>query len=131
MKLFIQPEDLQARYAASPEWLQRLMTAWADALNFYLATHREVRPRVIRRFEPWMALSFTEGIGGDIERISLPALEAFYSARREPAPWRHGPREREPTGSERHRHRTGGQRLRARAAADQPAHELLLPPSCR
>jgi acyl-homoserine-lactone acylase len=103
MKLFIQPEDLRARHAASPEWLQRLMTAWADALNFYLATHREVRPRVIRRFEPWMALSFTEGsIGGDIERISLPALEAFYSARREPAPVAAaelGPPEREPTGS--------------------------------
>src|ERR1019366_9332455 len=30
MKLFIDPEDLQARYAASPEWLRRLMIAWAD-----------------------------------------------------------------------------------------------------
>ena len=31
-------------------------------------------------FEPWMALSFTEGsIGGDIERINLDQLEAFYS----------------------------------------------------
>ncbi|MGZ8347529.1 MAG: penicillin acylase family protein [Allosphingosinicella sp.] len=86
MKLFVQPDDLQARYAASPEWLQRLMTAWADALNFYLRNHPEVRPRVIARFEPWMALSFTEGsIGGDIERISLPALEAFYGGQR-PAP---------------------------------------------
>jgi acyl-homoserine-lactone acylase len=38
-----------------------------------------VRPRVITRFEPWMALSFTEGsIGGDIERIDAGALEAFY-----------------------------------------------------
>jgi acyl-homoserine-lactone acylase len=84
-RLYMDPADLQARYAASPEWLQRLMTAWADALNFYLETHPEVRPRAITRFEPWMALSFTEGsIGGDIERISLPALEAFYSGRREP-----------------------------------------------
>jgi acyl-homoserine-lactone acylase len=39
-----------------------------------------VKPRVLKRFEPWMALSFTEGsIGGDIERIDLGGLEAFYS----------------------------------------------------
>ena len=39
----------------------------------------QVRPRVLTRFEPWMALSFTEGsIGGDIERISLSELASFY-----------------------------------------------------
>jgi acyl-homoserine-lactone acylase len=81
-RLYMDPEDLKARYAASPVWLKRLMDAWADGLNFYLTTHPEVRPRAIARFEPWMALSFTEGsIGGDIERIDLKALEAFYSKR--------------------------------------------------
>jgi acyl-homoserine-lactone acylase len=67
MKLFIDPAAMKARYAASPAWLERLMDAWADGLNYYLHTHPRVRPRVITRFEPWMALSFTEGsIGGDI-----------------------------------------------------------------
>jgi acyl-homoserine-lactone acylase len=79
-KLYMDPDDLRARYDASPEWLKRLMDAWADGLNFYLATHPDVKPRAITLFEPWMALSFTEGsIGGDIERIDLAALEAFYS----------------------------------------------------
>ncbi len=79
MKLFIDPGELKKQYAASPEWLQRLMNAFADGLNFYLLMHPEVKPRVIKRFEPWMALSFTEGsIGGDIERINLAQLEAFY-----------------------------------------------------
>ena len=78
-KLFIDPVDLKAKYAQSPAWLQSLMTAWADGLNYYLATHPKVTPRVIRRFEPWMALSFTEGsIGGDIEKVSLKGLEGFY-----------------------------------------------------
>ncbi|MBV9932331.1 MAG: penicillin acylase family protein [Alphaproteobacteria bacterium] len=78
-RLYMQPDFLRERYAASPAWLRRLMDAWADGLNFYLATHPDVRPRAIRRFEPWMALSFTEGsIGGDIERIDLKRLEAFY-----------------------------------------------------
>lgn len=82
MKLFIDPAELRAQYADSPAWLQALMTAWADGLNYYLATHPKVTPRVIKRFEPWMALSFTEGsIGGDIESISLPQLEAFYGGR--------------------------------------------------
>nr|WP_068875472.1 MULTISPECIES: penicillin acylase family protein [unclassified Phenylobacterium] len=85
-RLFITPEGLKADYARSPAWLKALMDAWADGLNFYLATHPEVKPRAITRFEPWMALSFTEGsIGGDIERISLKELEAFYGGTRSAA----------------------------------------------
>jgi len=79
MKLYIDPEVLKKDYASSPAWLKSLMNAWADGLNFYLATHPTVKPRVITRFEPWMALSFTEGsIGGDIERVNLNQLQAFY-----------------------------------------------------
>ncbi|MGA9580832.1 MAG: penicillin acylase family protein [Allosphingosinicella sp.] len=80
-RLYMDPDDLRVRYESSPAWLKRLMDSWADGLNYYLATHPEVRPRAITRFEPWMALSFTEGsIGGDIERIGLKALEAFYTS---------------------------------------------------
>ncbi|MGB6599052.1 MAG: penicillin acylase family protein, partial [Candidatus Acidiferrum sp.] len=79
MKLFIDPVELKKEYTASPEWLKKLMDAWADGLNYYLLKHPEVKPRVIQRFEPWMALSFSEGsIGGDIERVDLAQLEAFY-----------------------------------------------------
>ncbi|MGC4080890.1 MAG: penicillin acylase family protein, partial [Vicinamibacterales bacterium] len=79
MKLFVDPDDLKSYYASSPDSLKQLMDAWADGLNYYLRTHPRVKPRVIARFEPWMALSFTEGsIGGDIERVSIPELEAFY-----------------------------------------------------
>jgi acyl-homoserine-lactone acylase len=78
-RLFVDPADLKTRYAASPAWLQQLMDAWADGLNYYLFTHPGIHPRVIQHFQPWMALSFTEGsIGGDIERISIPDLKAFY-----------------------------------------------------
>jgi acyl-homoserine lactone acylase PvdQ len=55
------------------------MNAFADGLNFYLSQHPETKPRVIKRFEPWMALSFTEGsIGGDIEKVNLANLKALY-----------------------------------------------------
>ena len=82
VRLFVDPDSLKALYARSPRWLVALMDAWADGLNYYLATHPAVTPRVIRRFEPWMALSFTEGsIGGDIESVSLRELERFYGSR--------------------------------------------------
>lgn len=101
-KLFIDPVQLQGMYARSPRWLKSLMDAWADGLNYYLATHPDVHPRVITRFEPWMALSFSEGsIGGDIERVSTKGLQAFYGKDPEgalaqftpPSSWE------EPTGS--------------------------------
>lgn len=82
MKLFIDPADMQAKYKESPEWLRQLMDAFADGLNFYLATHPQTKPKLLTHFEPWMALTFTEGsIGGDIESIALRGLEDFYGKR--------------------------------------------------
>ena len=98
-RLFIDPIALQAHYRASPAWLQSLMQAWADGLNYFLATHPQIVPRVLHHFEPWMALSFSEGsIGGDIERVDLAPLAAFYGL----AQTRHAALETalpEPTGS--------------------------------
>jgi acyl-homoserine-lactone acylase len=86
MKLYIDPADMKAKYAASPAWLKKLMNGWADGLNWYLASHPQVKPKLLTRFEPWMALSFSEGsIGGDIESINLKQLEAFYGKRPAPA----------------------------------------------
>ncbi len=118
MKLFIDPADLKTLYAASPAWLRALMNAWADGLNFYLAKHPNVTPRVIQRFEPWMALSFTEGsIGGDIERVNLGQLAAFYGKFLMSAVQREEDRQpAEPTGS------NGA----AVAPANTAAHHALL-----
>lgn len=107
MKLFITPEQLKAEYRRSPAWLKQLMVAFADGLNYYLATHPEVRPALITHFEPWMALSFSEGsIGGDIETVDLKQLEALYrDGARLPEPKGatlaalYRPLEREPGGS--------------------------------
>jgi acyl-homoserine-lactone acylase len=79
MKLFIFPEEMKAEYQKSPEWLKKLMNAFADGVNYYLHKNPQVEPKVIKRFEPWMALTFSEGsIGGDIERVNLRNLERFY-----------------------------------------------------
>src|SRR6266550_4157766 len=100
MKLFIDPDSLRAQYAASPVWLRRLMDAFADGLNFFLYKHPAVKPRVITHFEPWMALSFTEGsIGGDIERISVRDLMTFYGDTTNFAPSSDEELELDPSGS--------------------------------
>ncbi len=99
-RLFVDPAALKDQYAASPAWLRTLMQAWADGLNYYLSTHPQTRPKVLTRFEPWMALSFTEGsIGGDIERISLTDLKTFYGTPTPPTPEELGTVPREPSGS--------------------------------
>ena len=78
-RLFIDVRRLQQEYRGSPAWLKTLMDAWADGLNYFLSKHPDVHAKVIRHFEPWMALSFTEGsIGGDIETIDLKQLQEFY-----------------------------------------------------
>ncbi|MEP6990692.1 MAG: acylase [bacterium] len=85
MKLFIDPDSMKVRYRSSPAWLRALMDSWADGLNYYLYTHPDVKPRVIAHFEPWMALTFSEGsIGGDIEQVSTRDLQMFYG--KQPAP---------------------------------------------
>jgi acyl-homoserine-lactone acylase len=85
-RLFVDVGNLQQQYRSSPVWLKKLMNAWADGLNYYLATHPETHPRLITHFEPWMSLCFTEGsIGGDIESVALDKLESFYGGHRVPA----------------------------------------------
>jgi acyl-homoserine-lactone acylase len=85
-RLFIDAGRLQREYRTAPAWLKSLMQGWSDGLNYFLSKHPAVRPKVIQHFEPWMALSFTEGsIGGDIETIDLKKLQNFYGPAAPPA----------------------------------------------
>lgn len=78
-RLFMTLAEAEAAYAIAPDWLQALCQGFADGLNFYLATHPDVAPKLLTRFEPWMPLFFSEGsIGGDIEQVSLTGIRAFY-----------------------------------------------------
>lgn len=79
MQLYIDPVLVKEEYDNSPTWLKELMDAWAAGINYYLHIHPEVTPKLITEFEPWMALTFSEGsIGGDIETISVNKLKSFY-----------------------------------------------------
>ena len=78
-RLYMTVEDAKVAYESAPDWLKELCDAFADGLNYYLATHPEVKPNLLTHFEPWMPMFFFEGsIGGDIEQIPVDGIKAFY-----------------------------------------------------
>ena len=82
-RLFMDTTQAVAIYKKSPADLKKLLDAFADGTNYYLATHPAVQPRLLRRFQPWMPLMFSEGsIGGNISVVSTERLKAFYSAKK-------------------------------------------------
>lgn len=79
--LFMTQDEAEYYYKTSPEWLKNLCDAYADGINYYLATHPEVKPKLLTHFEPWMPYYFFEGsIGGDIEAISTRGIQKVYDS---------------------------------------------------
>jgi acyl-homoserine-lactone acylase len=87
------PDDLRSRliydtaaakadYEESPAWLKKLLQAFADGINYYLYKNPGVKPALLKHFEPWFPLLFTDGgytamqAGGlqteDIKRLYFP-----------------------------------------------------------
>lgn len=86
-RLYMTTDEARVAYDSAPDWLKALCDAYADGLNYYLATHPEVKPRLLTRFEPWMPMFFSEGsIGGDIESVPLEGIKAFYGEGRSVGP---------------------------------------------
>lgn len=82
-RLFLDSTQAIAIYIKSPLWMKSLLDAFADGTNYYLYTHPEVKPRLLKRFQPWMPLMFSEGsIGGNISVVSTERLKAFYEQRK-------------------------------------------------
>jgi acyl-homoserine lactone acylase PvdQ len=80
--LYMTREEAVAAYESAPAWLKSLCDAFADGLNYYLVKNPDVEPMLLTRFEPWMPMYFFEGsIGGDIEQVPLPGIEAFYGGK--------------------------------------------------
>jgi acyl-homoserine lactone acylase PvdQ len=52
------PRLARAEYGRLDGRTRALCDGFVAGLNYYLATHSEVRPRLLRRFEPWYPLAF-------------------------------------------------------------------------
>ncbi|MDL2145405.1 penicillin acylase family protein [Flavobacterium tructae] len=81
IKLLIDTEEAKTDYKKAPLWLKKLLNSYADAINFYLYKHPEVKPVLLTHFEPWFPLLWTDGSIGAISTADLTTgeLKAFYS----------------------------------------------------
>ncbi len=61
MRLIYDSVQAVADYNRSPVWLHQLLDAFADGVNYYLYKHPGTKPLVLKHFEPWYALMFTDG----------------------------------------------------------------------
>ncbi len=85
MQLIYDSAAAKKDFARSPEWLKKLLYAFADGINYYLYKHPEVKPAVLKRFEPWFPLMYTDGsisatqMGGLTERDTRNLYAASQS----------------------------------------------------
>lgn len=80
VKMVIDSTESVKDYHRSPAWLKSLLNAFADGINFYLYTHPEVKPALLKRFHPWYPLTYTDGSISAIQTSDLTAkdIKAFY-----------------------------------------------------
>ena len=80
VRLIIDSVGAVEDYKKSPEWLRKLLDAYADGINFYLNTHHSVKPALLNRFEPWYPLMWTDGSIGAISTgdVSVRDVRALY-----------------------------------------------------
>jgi len=81
MRLIYDSAQAVADYKKSPAWMHALLDAFADGVNYYLYKHPGVKPLVLRHWEPWYALMFTDGSVSATSTGGVKADEvwAFYN----------------------------------------------------
>jgi acyl-homoserine lactone acylase PvdQ len=82
LRMIIDSSDAIADYQKSPAWLKELLQAWSDGIEYYLYTHPDVRPRLLRRFPAWYPLLWTDGSIGAINTgdVSAEDVRQFYES---------------------------------------------------
>lgn len=68
-------------YNRSPEWMKKLLNAFADGVNYFLYTHPQVKPALLKEFKPWYPLTYTDGSISAIQTSNLTAkdIKNFYA----------------------------------------------------
>jgi len=81
-RLLVDSAGAQEDYKNSPAWLKKLLQAYADGINYYLYKHPSEKPALLKRFEPWFQLMWTDGSIAAIKSGGLTAedLKNFYTS---------------------------------------------------
>ncbi len=61
MQLIYDTAEAKKDFVRSPQWLKDLLHAFADGVNYYLQLNPSVQPKVLKKFEPWFPLMYTDG----------------------------------------------------------------------
>src|SRR6516162_5253780 len=70
-------------YGRSSDWLRKLLDAFADGINYYLYKNKSDSALLLKRFEPWYPLLWTDGSIGAMNTAGITArdLERLYGSR--------------------------------------------------
>lgn len=81
IRLVIDSVDAVADFKKAPAYLKKLMHAYADGINYFLHTHPEIKPALLKRFQPWYPLLWTDGSIGAISTsdITMREMTNLYS----------------------------------------------------
>ena len=79
-RLLIDENEAKYDYKKAKPWLKKLLDSYADGINYYLYKHPEVKPIMLKHFEPWYPLLWTDGSIGAISTadITIGELKDFY-----------------------------------------------------
>ena len=82
-RIILDQDEAKKDYARSPKWLQTLLQAYSDGLNYYLYTHPEDKSLILHRYEPWWPLLWTDGSIGAISTggLTIDELAQFYGGK--------------------------------------------------
>jgi acyl-homoserine-lactone acylase len=75
IRMIIDSSDAKADYQKSPDWLKKLMNAFADGINYYIYKHPDNKPALLYHFQPWYPLLWTDGSIGAINTADLKAID--------------------------------------------------------
>ncbi len=83
IRLTIDSAEAKRDYINAPAWLKKLLDAHANAINYYLYKHPEVKPAVLTHFEPWFPLMYTDGSISAIQTGGLNTgdVKNFYESK--------------------------------------------------
>lgn len=81
-RIILDSAGARADYAKSPAWLKKLLQAYADGINYYIYKNPTEQPAILKRFQPWFPLLWTDGSIGAISLGGLNTndLKKFYSS---------------------------------------------------
>ncbi len=83
MRLIYDSAAAKKDYDTCKLWFKKLLNAFADGVNYYLYKHPETKPLVLKKFEPWYPLMYTDGSIAPTQTggLTVQDLKNFYESK--------------------------------------------------